>query len=198
MEALFPAMRRAILATLLVRPEQEWYFRDLAKHLGVQPSSLTRELRGLSDAGILRRRKDGNRVYYQADPACPFLPELRGLMLKTAGLVDVLREALLPFETRIVFAFVYGSMASGRARADSDVDLLIVGRTGRFELAKALRSAEQRLTRPINTVLYKPEEFARKAADHHFIRSVLGREKLFVIGDEHDLERTRKREAHRR
>ncbi len=198
MEALFPAMRRAILATLLLRPEQEWYFRDLAKHLGVQPSSLTRELRGLSDAGILRRRKDGNRVYYQADPACPFLPELRGLMLKTAGLVDVLREALLPLEAGIACAFVYGSMVNGRARSDSDVDLLIVGHTSRFELAKALRSAEQRLARPINMVLYKPEEFARRASDNHFIRSVLGRKKLFVIGDENDLERTQKPEARRR
>ena len=132
-EALFPAIRRAILATLLLHADREWYFRDLAKHLSVQPSSLTRELRNLTDAGILRLREDGNRVYYQAEPSCPFLPELRGLMMKTAGLVDVLREVLLPFEALIVSAFVYGSTARAAELSESDIDLMIIGDTGRFE-----------------------------------------------------------------
>ncbi len=196
-EALFPAIRRAILATLLVHPEREWYFRDLAKYLGVQPSSLTRELRNLTDAGILRRREDGNRVYYQADPACPFLPELRGFLLKTAGLVDVLRELLLPFQDHITCAFVYGSIARAEERSASDIDLMIIGNADRFDLAKPVRAAEERLARPANLTLYKPDEFAIKAKDNHFLRAVLDKEKLFVIGNEHDLDAARtKRVGH--
>ncbi len=196
--ALFPATRRAVLATLLLHPDREWYFRDLAKHLGRQPSSLTRELKNLTDAGILRRRQDGNRVYYQADPACPILPELSGLMLKTEGLVDVLREALRPLQNRIVTAFVYGSIARGEELAESDIDLMVIGNTGRFALTKPLREAEKRLTRPVNPTVYKPGEFAEKAAsDDHFVAAVLDRPKLFVVGDEHDLERTRESKTRR-
>lgn len=191
-QALFPAIRRAILATLLLHPEREWYFRDLAKRLGVQPSSLTRELRNLTGAGILRRRNDGNRVYYQADPSCPFLPELRGLLLKTAGLVDVLRELLAPFQDRIACAFVHGSIARADELSESDIDLMIIGDAGRFELAEAIRAAGQQLSRPVNVSLYKPDEFAIKATDNHFVRAVLNREKLFVVGNDHDLDAARK------
>lgn len=198
-EALFPATRRAILATLLLHAGREWYFRDLAKHLGLRPSSLTRELKNLTDAGILRRRKDGNRVYYQAEPACPFLPELRGLMLKTAGLVDVLRELLGPLEGRIVSAFVYGSIARSEELAESDIDLMVIGEASRFELTKTLQEAEQRLARPVNATVYKPAEFAKKVtSDDHFVRAVLDKEMLFVVGNEHDLERARKAKTHRK
>ncbi len=197
-EALFPATRRAILATLLLHADREWYFRDLAKHLGLRPSSLTRELKSLTNAGILRRREDGNRVYYQADSACPFLPELRGLMLKTAGLVDVLREALRPLAGRIVLAFVYGSVARGEELAESDIDLMVISATGRFELTKPLQQAEKQLARPVNPTVYKPAEFAKKvASDDHFVRAVLDKEKLFVVGDEHDLDRVRESKTRR-
>jgi predicted nucleotidyltransferase len=197
-EGLFPATRRSILATLLLNTGREWYFRDLAKHLRVQPSSLTRELKNLTNAGILRRREDGNRVYYQADPACPILPELRGMLLKTAGLVDVLREALRPVVQGIDSAFVYGSIARGEEHAESDIDLFVIGRVSRFELAKPIRRAEQQLARTINMTVYKLAEFAKKvAADDHFILAVLDREKLFVVGDAHDLDRSRKPETRR-
>ncbi len=191
-QALFPAVRTAILAALLLDPEREWYFRDLAKHLGLPPSSLTRELRDLTDAGILRRRRDGNRVYYRADPACPFLPELRGLLLKTAGLADVLRELLLPFRERITCAFIYGSIAQAREVSESDVDLMIIGQAGRFELTSAIRTAQERLARPVSVTLYKPDEFAIKASDNHFVRAVLNKQHLFVVGNEHDLDAARK------
>jgi predicted nucleotidyltransferase len=195
-DALFPATRRAILATLLLHAGREWYFRDLANHLGLRPSSLTRELKNLTDAGILRRRKDGNRVYYQADPACPFLPEIRGLLLKTAGLVDVLREALRPVMDEIVSAFVYGSVARGEELAESDIDLMVIGNTSRFELTKPLRQAERQLARPVNSTVYKPAEFAKKvASDDHFVRAVLDKEKLFVVGNERELERARRAKA---
>jgi len=198
-EALFPATRRAVLATLLLHADREWYFRDLAKHLGVRPSSLTRELKNLTQAGILRRREDGNRVYYQANQVCPFLSELRGLMLKTAGLVDVLREALRPFENRIVLAFVYGSIARSEEVAESDIDLMVVGDTSRFELTKPFQKAENSLARPVNSTVYKPEEFAKKvASDDHFVRAVLDKDKLFVLGDQHDLDRARESKTRRR
>ena len=83
---------QGLLAATVLQPERSWYLSDLAKHLGRRPSSLQAPLASLAAAGILRRRKDGNRVYYQADPQCPFLRELQGIIAKTVGLADVLRE----------------------------------------------------------------------------------------------------------
>src|SRR6266704_7113838 len=129
-DALFPRTRQAILAATLLHPERWWYLSDLARHLGVRPSSLQRELAALGDTGILRQRRDGNRLYFQPNPDCPFLAELQGLMLKTVGLIDVLCEALDPFTDRIDWAFVYGSMARSEELVSSDVDLMIIGRVG--------------------------------------------------------------------
>ena len=115
-DALLPQTRKAILAATLMHPEAlVGTLSDLAQHLGVSPSTLQRELSSLVEAEILRRKREGNRVYFQPNPQCPFFPELRSLMLKTAGLLDVLRETLAPFASSIQWAFVYGSVARARS-----------------------------------------------------------------------------------
>src|SRR5437016_1143340 len=122
-DALLPRGRQGILSATLLQPERWWYLSDLARHLGVPPSSLQRELASLVAAGILLRRQDGNRVYVRPDPACPFLPDLQGLLTKTAGIADVLRETLHPFASQIQAAYLYGSLARGTEGSQSDADL---------------------------------------------------------------------------
>jgi DNA-binding transcriptional ArsR family regulator len=196
LDALFPRTRQAILATALMDPAREWYLSDLARHLGVRPSSLQRELASLAEGGILRRRVDGNRTYYRAETNSPIFGDLRELMLKTAGLRECLADALTPFQDRIQVAFVYGSVARSDAHAASDIDLMIVGRIGLSELAQALREAEGALQRPVNPSIYTTEEFARKLAEgHHFLAGVMQGEKVFILGDSDDLEAALGREA---
>jgi predicted nucleotidyltransferase len=115
---------------------------------------------------------------------------LRGLLLKTAGVADVLREALAPLAAGISVAFVYGSVARGEERRASDVDLLVVGDASFAAVAQALAPAQRRLGREVNPTVFTPAEFRQKlTAGHHFLRSVTGREKLFLFGNEHDLRR---------
>lgn len=190
-DAIFPRTRQAVLAATLLRPDHWWYLSDLARHLGVRPSSLQREVATLVEAGILHQRRDGNRMYFQPNPDCPFLAELQGLMVKTVGLLDVLREVLEPLTDRIDWAFVYGSMARSEELSSSDVDLMIIGRVGLADLTTPLRQAERRLNRPVNPTLYSREEFATKlAAGHAFLCAVLDGEKLFILGDPHELAAT--------
>ena len=187
---------QGLLAATVLQPDRCWYLSDLAKHLRRRPSSLQLPLAGLASAGILSRRKEGNRVYFQANPDCPFLPELQGLMAKTVGLIEVLRETLAPLKDRLELAFVHGSVAKSREGAASDVDLIAIGRLGLADLSPTLEEAEQRLGRPVNANVYWPEEFAKKfAAKNHFLCSVLGTEKLFVVGTPDDLERIAGRES---
>lgn len=190
---------QGVLASTMMSPGRWWYLSDLARHLNRRPSTLQKPLSALVESGILRRRLDGNRVYFQPDPDCPFYDELRSLVAKTVGLVDVLRELLEPFETKIAFAFVYGSIARGEEFSESDIDLMVIGQVTRFELAKILRQAQQRLARPVNVSLYTAPEFAKKVASHeHFISAVLEDKKLFVVGNAHDMERTRSAAARRK
>jgi predicted nucleotidyltransferase len=109
-------------------------------------------------------------------------------MIKTAGLLDVLREALAPFASCIRWAFVYGSVARAAERSSSDVDLMVIGRVGLARIAPAIRKVEARLGRPVNPTVYTAEEFAKKLeAGHHFLHSVLREETLFVVGESDEL-----------
>ncbi len=187
---------QGLLAATVLQPDRCWYLSDLAKHLRRRPSSLQTPLGALVSAGILSRRKEGNRVYFQANADCPFLPELQGLMAKTVGLVEVLREALTPLKGRLEVAFVHGSVAKSSEVAASDVDLIVIGSLGLADLSPVLEKTEQRLGRPVNANVYSPQEFAKKlATKNHFLCSVLDKEKLFIEGDPNDLERSAGRKA---
>jgi predicted nucleotidyltransferase len=162
---------------------------DLAAHLGVRPSSLQRELRRLTAAGLIERRVDGKRVYFRALRGSPFFPHLHGLVQAARGIMPVLREALSPSAGRIKVAFVYGSVARGRERPESDIDLLVVGEVGLADLAPVLRRAERTLGRAVNATVYTSEEFAaRRRAGRHFLRSLVNERKIFILGDARGLE----------
>lgn len=185
LDALFPKVRQEVLAAILLAPSKWWYLSDLAKHIGRQPSSLQRELDSLVKAGILRHKKEGGRAYFQAEQSCPLFPELRAILLKTIGLVDVLREELSSLSSRIECAFVYGSIAQSKEVSQSDVDLMLIGKLKLADAVQHLRDAETRLGRQVNASVYSPREFSEQLkAKNHFILSVFEGEKLFVIGDE--------------
>jgi predicted nucleotidyltransferase len=187
---LFTATREAILCATMMHFQRWWYLSDLARHLRLRPSSLQRELRSLVDGGVLRKRTEGNRVYYQANPKCSYFSELRGIIIKTAGLVDVLREMLKEFQKDIDWAFVYGSIAKAEDRSDSDVDLMIIGNLGLSDLAVKLAKAENKIGREINPTIYSRKEVVKKVKEeHHFIKTVLSEDKILLIGKQDELEK---------
>src|SRR5439155_18187215 len=85
LDALFTVPRQGILAATLMEPERWWYLSDLARHLGVHHATLQRELARLTQAEILLTKRDGNRAYYRANADSPVFPDLRNLLMKTAG-----------------------------------------------------------------------------------------------------------------
>lgn len=170
---------------------------ELANHFGVRPSTLQRDLAKYTEAGILKMSRSGNRAYYQANEECPVFPELRALLIKTSGLVDVLHGELASLASKIKVAAIYGSIASGTETSGSDIDVLIIGSVKMIELSPLLEQATGKLRRQTNPTLYTPEEFSQKASSSHFLRSVLGKPLLFVLGTRSDLETIAGRKSRR-
>jgi DNA-binding transcriptional ArsR family regulator len=188
LDALLPKTRQEILAATLVQPEKAWYVSELARRMGVPSSSLQRELHDLSEVGILKIHRQGRMVYYQANTESPVFPDLRGLLIKTAGLVDVLAQALKPLAKKLQAGFVYGSIAAGTEKSDSDIDLMVVGDVSPQDLALPLRRARELLGREISPTAYSPAEFDRKRAAHDpFLKQVLDKPRLFVLGNNNEL-----------
>jgi predicted nucleotidyltransferase len=183
-EILFGAYRRQILGLLLLRPDETFYVREIARLTRVSAGSLHRELKLLTDAGLLLRTTVGNQVRYQANHECSIYAELAGIFRKTAGLADVLRELLAPLRSKITLALVFGSVAQGKARATSDIDLLVVGSVSFAAVVETCHAGTARLSREVNPVVMTRAAFqAKHRAADRFVSRVAKEDKIFLIGD---------------
>jgi len=148
-----------------------------------------REVNRLASAGIISRMVQGRQVYYQANSECPVFAEIKGLMIKTSGLAEVLQAALAPLAERIRVAFIYGLFARDDQQRASDIDVMLVGGPTFGEVAAALNSPQETLGREINPTVYPVAEFrSRLAAQNHFVKTVLKERKIFLIGDKRELQ----------
>ncbi len=185
---LFTEYRRRVLGLLLLHPTQRYYLREIARLTGTVPGTLKRELSKLVDAGVLSVEKVGNQSHYAANNTCPIFEELSNILRKTSGLVDVLSEGLFPLVEHIELAFVFGSMASGKENSASDIDLMVIGDASFGDVAARLYPLQQSLRREINPKLFTPDEWQKLVRENSaFVRDILSKPKLFVIGNEQNL-----------
>ena len=193
-EALFPKIRRKVLALFLLNPEKHFYFREAVRLLGDTPGSLQRELKSLTEVGILTMEPIGIQKFYRANTESPVFSELRSIAEKTFGVVDVFRDVLRnQGKEQIEVAWIYGSVASAHDTSSSDIDLMVIGSLPFRELVSILKPIEENMQRPVNPTLYSPEEFRTKVRDkNNFLRNVMESEKLFILGTMDDLARLAK------
>ena len=160
------------------------------RRAGTGIGATQRELRQLSEAGLIQGIRRGHQIYYQANRRNPIFGELKSILAKTSGIRDILVEVLSPLADRIGLAFVYGSIARGEETSSSDVDLMVVGDVSFADVASAMRDGEAKLGREVNPTVYGASEFRKKlAAKNHFLSTVAKDKKLFVIGDEREFRR---------
>lgn len=186
-EILFGTYRRQVLALLLLRPEERFHVRQIARLTGIPAGSLHRELKLLAEAELLVRQSVGRQVYYQANRQSPIFEELAGIFRKTAGLADVIRAALLPLAKEVDLAFVFGSVAQGKERSNSDVDLFVLGETSFIAVVTALEDVHERLGREINPVIMTCADFTKKYESDPFLQRVAREPKIYVMGHGDDL-----------
>ena len=186
--SLFGHTRSALLAMLHGHADQSFYLRQLVRAVGAGHGALQRELKHLTDMGLIVRTVQGNQVLYRANSQSPIFSEIKSLISKTVGIRDVIRSALASLGSEIQIAFVYGSVARQRERASSDVDLMVVGNTPFSDVVSALGPAQKALGREINPTVFPVSEFRSKlAAGNHFLRSVMKEKRLIVLGNENEL-----------
>lgn len=185
---LFGKSRLAILSLLYLNTDQRFYLRQIVNTTNLGMGAVQRELRLLSSAGLILRQREGMQVYYQANRDCPIFEELKSILVKTAGLADVLRDRLGLLADRCLVAFVYGSFAQGLDNAKSDVDVMVVGDVTFAAVSDALGDLQTDLRREVNPTVYSVLEFKEKISTP-FIASIMRKPKVFLIGNEDELTR---------
>ncbi|MCK5117728.1 MAG: nucleotidyltransferase domain-containing protein [Candidatus Aegiribacteria sp.] len=183
LESILSSRTRAELFTILFGLNHyELHNREIARRTELSEASVRQELGKLTELNLVTARRDGNRIYYSANKGNPLYHEIHSIVLKTTGLVDVLKEAFS--DDRIETAFVFGSFAEGEETSDSDVDLLIIGDIGFREVSRLISGIHEMIERDINpVVLSRSEYIGRLRSEDHLVNNVLAGTKLFVKGD---------------
>ena len=188
-DALFTPVQQRVLGLLFGQPTRRFQSVELIRMADSGTGATHRLLKRLADSGLVRASVEGRQKYYQANAESPVFDELVGLVRKTVGLAEPLREALAPIADRINAAFVYGSVAAGEERADSDIDVMVIAENLDYPtLFEALQTVERQLGRPVNPNLMTLKEWWRKQAEtDSFVARLRNRPRLFVVGSEDDL-----------
>lgn len=188
-DALFSKAQQRVLGLLFVNTNRSFYTNEIVRFVDSGIGVVQRELEKLTASGLITTRKIGNQKHYQANRDTPIFEELRGIMLKTVGLSDILRAALLPLSDKIRVAFIYGSIAKGSDTANSDIDVFIVSDDlALADLFNVLSPCEAKLSRPVNPSIYSRLELQRKLTEENaFVSRVLQQPKIFLIGSADDL-----------
>ena len=189
-DALFSKVQRCVLGLLFGNPDRSFYANELFRLAGSGTGAVVRELAKLADSGLVTVSKIGNQKHYQANRAAPIFEELRGIVLKTFGVADVLRQGLLPISSKATVAFVYGSVAKGTDTAKSDIDVMVIGEDLAYpEVYSALLPVEAQLARKINPSIYSDEDVRLKLKKGNaFLTRIMAQPKIFLIGSERDLQ----------
>lgn len=183
---LFSGIQQKVLRLLFGQPDRSFYANELAMLGMTGRGALQRELQRMTSSGLISVTVMGRQKHYQANKNSPIYPELRGIVRKTFGLSDILRQALLECADKIIFAFIYGSVAKGTDTASSDVDVMVIADGLSYShLFEALTKAEEILGRKVNPTIYSAEDFTKKLQnDNYFVTRVLNQPKIALLGDE--------------
>src|SRR5712691_3775698 len=178
-----------LLAHLAETPGQELHTRELIRTVGRSERAVQVALERLEAQGLVESRRLGNLRLWRIVKTHPLYEPLRQSFASTLGVASELRKGLQK-QPGIELAFLFGSYARGDDDAASDIDLFILGQPDWDRVAKILPELERKLRREINAVIWTDLQLARQARSRSpFFGSLLGGAKVWIIGNEADLER---------
>jgi predicted nucleotidyltransferase len=188
-DALFSKVQQRVLALIFAQPERSFYTSEIVRSVQSGTGAVQRELSRLQHSGLVLVERIGNQKHYRTNRDSPIFPELHGLVVKTVGLAEPIKQSFQPYADAIKTAFVYGSVAKGTDTARSDIDLMVIGDELNYsDLYTAAQNAEDKLRRKVNPTFLSPKDWQRKASDRGSVVSKISASpKIFIFGSEKDL-----------
>jgi predicted nucleotidyltransferase len=182
---------REVLALLMSAPGQQLHTREIARRVGADAHPVQRALEQLLQAGVVESRRLGNLRLWSVNERSELVPAMRDVLRRTAGVAERLRVVLSGIRG-IYLAFLFGSYASGEDRPGSDIDLFVVGTPDWDQLSRALAATGDAVAREINPVVWRLDELERPTpTQRRFLSRLLHRPRIWILGDDDELERTR-------
>ena len=187
-QALFTKTQQRVLGLLFGNPERSYYANEIVRFADAGIGTVQRELQRLESAGLITAEKIGNQKHYRANRAAAIFEELRSIVIKTVGLADVLRNAILPLKEQVDLAFIFGSIAQGKERITSDIDVMVIGDASFQSIVPVFHPTQETVGREVNPIVMTVSEFSGKFLQgDRFVSRIVKEPKIFLIGGSDDL-----------
>ena len=176
------ADRFRVLRVLFSEPGRGFGQRELARSADVDPGHVSRLLKRWVQVGLVQRvQADGlPRYFATTDPA--FAP-LVALMQQDSELVATLRDFLRGAEG-IQVALIFGSFARGEATAESDIDVLALGKLSELKLNTLAKPIGRKLGRPVRVSAMSVGDFREQLrSGEGFAAGIVHGPRIPLIGD---------------
>lgn len=174
-----------IIAWVILHPGEQFSLTQIADAVDVSVPTVMREIDRLEDAGLVSVSRSGNQRMVEAETTNKVYRPLADLLAVTFGPKPALAEALASVPG-IERAFIHGSWAAryheSPGPVPGDIDVLVIGHPDRASLDDAIYDAEKRLRREVNVRRVSPEAWHGAAVDDPFVRTVLSRPIVNLIG----------------
>lgn len=181
-------LRSKLIAYYFNHPGVELYLRELARAIDEDPANLLRELNMLKKSGVFSSVFRGKQRYFKLNKNYLFYNELKNITAKTVGAENEIKKSIGKVKG-IKLCFIYGSYANGREKADSDIDLLIVGdKIDTDLLVEKINKLEKKIGREINYRLFSIKDFQKALrGKNSFILNIIKKKKVFLLSNEKDI-----------
>lgn len=149
-------IRVKLLTRLLLNPSNTVYLRGLEKEFGVSSNTVRYELNKMSDIKLIEvvANLDSNQKQYRANVKHPLFENLRGFIMKQAGL-DSLIEKVFAQLGDIEKVYVTNDWAEGRESLF--IDLVVVGDVDRNYMMSLIEKVEKLIYRKIRVAVFGNE-----------------------------------------
>jgi len=183
---LFTKTQQKVLGLLYGQPYKSFYLNEIVRLSDIGRGTIKRELERMTASGIVIQKRIGNQNHYQANDSCPVYQELLGIVRKTFGIADVVKTALTPILERIIFAYIYGSIAKSEDSSKSDIDLLVISDKLTYsEVMERLIEVEGSLGRVVNPTIYDLNQIKQKLKqDNAFVARIIEQPKIWIKEDQ--------------
>lgn len=182
-DILLTPRQQKMLAPLLLHPERSYRLSELLALSGAGRGASQKHIENFVRAGLLCEERRGNQRCLQINQNFPLYEDLRSICLKSFGLADGIRLALGPMADRITEAFIFGSVASQKDRADSDIDLMVIGSIALMPLMDAIAPLEKRLGRSIHVNLHDDVTWKKLRVSDPVIRGIIRSPMIRILLD---------------
>jgi len=184
---LISKARIRILEKYFLNPTSNYHVRGLVRELNEEVNAVRRELINLEECGLLKSKKDKNKLVYTLNEENPLIEELRVAFIKDSKIGKKILDRINNIEN-LDAVLLTQSFFTDKHLTENDIDILFIGNARIKDIKEAISELEKDLEKELRATAMKREDFdfAKKKKDP-VITNLLSQKLVLIYGHVNNL-----------